>query len=102
MRWGRGGPPRPFWRRAYATDQKQRHELQRERDKNLLAGSWVACGVQDGEELVRLGHCISPAFCIPKKDDPDPRACIDMRIVNESAKKQSARPEGLDLVPSLA
>ena len=102
MRWGRGEPPRPFWRRAYATDQKQRQELQRERDKNLLAGSWVACGVQDGEELVRLGHCISPAFCIPKKDDPDPRACIDMRIVNESAKKQSARPEGLDLVPSLA
>ena len=50
------------------------------------------------------GWFISPAFCIPKKDDHDPRACIDMalRIVNESAKKQSARPEGLDLVPSLA
>eukprot|EP01052_Picozoa_sp_SAG31_P045849 SAG31_NODE_8538_length_1433_cov_18.502249_2_plen_271_part_01 len=100
MRW-EDSPPPPFWRRAYPTDALQRAELQKERDKNLVSGSWVACETQDGHALVRKGCCISPAFCIPKKDDPDPRCCSDMRIVNEYARKVSARPQGLNLVPTL-
>lgn len=102
MPWLKGRPPRPFWRRAYPTNEKQRRVLQKERDVNLQEGSWVACPVQDGDALVRSGHCISPAFCIPKKGDPEPRACVDMRIINEQARKVTAQPEGLNLIPHLA
>ena len=102
MPWCRNRPPRPFWRRAYATTGGQRLALQARRDKNLASGAWVSCPVQDGDALVRAGHCISPAFCIPKKNDPEPRECIDMRIVNSFAEKMTAQPEGLNLIPQIA
>eukprot|EP01050_Picozoa_sp_SAG11_P034361 SAG11_NODE_12108_length_721_cov_1.435691_1_plen_112_part_01 len=38
MPWLRNKPPRPFWRRAYPTDEKQRSVLQKERDTNLKEG----------------------------------------------------------------
>ena len=39
-----------------------------ERDRQLRCGQFEVCASQDGHELVRLGHKISPAFMISQKD----------------------------------
>ena len=94
--------PRPFWRKAYPLEAKLRQGFQEERDRIVEQGSWVACEVQDGAELLRRGCCISPSFGVPRKDSHRPRIIADWRLINTMCWKRSSKMEGLKLIPRLA
>eukprot|EP01047_Picozoa_sp_COSAG01_P101363 COSAG01_NODE_31108_length_603_cov_3.549603_2_plen_113_part_01 len=62
-------------------DKKLHGSFQQERKRLVEQGSWVACEVQDGDELVRRGCCISPSFAVPRKSPTEARIIADMRRI---------------------
>lgn len=97
-----GRPPDPYWVRAYPREKKFEKGFAEERDRVIKQGSWVPCEVQDGKELMRRGCCISPSFCVERKDTHRPRIIYDGRRLNESVAKYSFKMEGLRMLPRLA
>ena len=71
-----------------------------ERDRQLRCGQFEVCASQDGHELVRLGHKISPAFMISQKEKD--RLICDDRRGNTECYKRSVQYDPLQMVETLA